>query len=226
MMKYTYRFKRHGFTLLEMVFVIIVLGILASLAVPRIDRDLKQEAADNILSDIRYTQHLAQMGSKQMFNDPRWERRYWRIVFGSCTGNDKFYMIGTDDDMDGSNNAYFENTEAAIDPSNGKYMFWTNGNDCSNGGDNNASSRIFISKKYSIKNVTSSGGCANATHIGFDHLGRPQHGVGFSNANLPEHKGYMSSTCTFTFTLEDDSTFSIAIEPETGYAYISSQLGS
>jgi len=44
------KMQNSAFTLLELVFVILVLGILTALAIPRIDRDLRQEAADNILS--------------------------------------------------------------------------------------------------------------------------------------------------------------------------------
>lgn len=56
--------KHPAFTMIELVFVIVVLGILSALAMPRIDRDLRQEAKDNILSSIRYTQHLALIDEK------------------------------------------------------------------------------------------------------------------------------------------------------------------
>jgi len=40
---------KNAFTMVELLFVIIVIGILASLAMPRLDRDNKQEASDNKL---------------------------------------------------------------------------------------------------------------------------------------------------------------------------------
>jgi len=212
--------------MIELVLVIVVLGILAALAIPRMERDLKQEAADNILSAIRYTQHLALIDDKHKFDKAEWQRRFWRIVFGTCTGNNKYYMIGSDDDMTGSTNAYFTQNEAASDPANGKAMFWTNGTDCSTGGDNTVSPNIFISKKYGITNISPSGGCSNL-YIGFDHLGRP-YGDKFSNSNQPDCNGSLSNDCNFTFSSDDNAfePFSIIIKAETGYAYIDGQPDS
>jgi len=225
---FTYTPLRTGFTMIEFVMVIVVLGILAAMAMPRLDRDLEQEAADNILSHIRYTQHLALTDNKQKFNKAKWQQRFWRIVFSTCTGTDRYFMIGADDDMEGSSNAFFDKTEAATDPKNGKLYFWTNGQSCSTGGDKDTSEDIFISKKYGITAVQSSGSCSNTAssmgHIGFDNLGRPHYG--FSTSSTPDYSSLITSTCTFTFTLSDGTTFSINVEPETGYAYISGQSSS
>ena len=219
---------RKAFTMLELVFVIVVLGILAAMAIPRLDRDLKQEAADSILSDIRYTQHLALIDDKHKFDDPKWQQRFWRIVFSTCTGSNRFYMIGTDDDMESASNAFFDKNESAVDPANGKPMFWSTGTDCSSGGDTSVSDRIFISKKFGITDITPSGGCSTTAntkgHIGFDHLGRPHYG--FSSSTAPNYSSYMTSTCVFTFTMSDGDTFQIEILPETGYARIVDQNAS
>ncbi len=212
--------------MIELVMVIVVLGILAALAIPRFDRDLKQEASDHILSSIRYTQHLALMDYKHEFNDSYWQQRFWRIVFGTCTGSDKYYMIGSDDSKDSANNAYFDQNESAIDAITGKPIFWTNGTDCTSGGDGSVSEDIFISKKYGITAVTSSGGCNGGVHIAFDHLGRPHHGVNFSQSTVPNYSGYMKNICSFTYTMSDGDTFIIDILPETGYASIRGQEGS
>ena len=218
--------KRPAFTMIELVMVIVVLGILASLAMPRLDRDLRQEAADTILSNIRYTQHLALTDNKHMFNNAQWQRRWWRIVFSTCTGTDRYFMVGSDDNMTGGTNAFFAQTEAAADPRTGKPLFWTNGQSCAAGVDTSASSEdIFISKKYGITNIVSSGSCGNTAnskgHIAFDNLGRPHYG--FSNSAQPNYASLINVRCTFTFTLSDGDTFIIHIEPETGHAFIQNQ---
>jgi len=214
--------KRPAFTMLELVFVIVVLGILAALAMPRLDRDLKQEAADNILSSIRYTQHLALIDFKHDFKETQWQQRFWKIMFAPCSTTEMFYRVGSDDNMTGS--GLFTINEAAIDPANGKPMFWVNNTDCSNGDTSGTvSENIFISKKYGITSISTTN-CNNIAHIGFDHLGRPHQS--FGGSTVPDYSTYMRTACIYQFTMSDGDTFSIRIEPETGYASILGQTGS
>lgn len=212
-----YRMRR-AFTMIEVVMVMIVVGILASFAIPRMERDLKQEAADNILSAIRYTQHLAQMDDKHKFDNPKWQQRFWRIYFGTCGGK-PFYAIGSDDNMDSANNARVDFNESALDPANGKHI-WAHDSNCA-GGHNLAdlSPNIFIGKRYGVTSVTVGGGCSNK-YLGFDHLGRPFNGS-FPFSEKPDYNGTIHSACELDFTLSDGSSFRIHIEPETGYSYIS-----
>jgi prepilin-type N-terminal cleavage/methylation domain-containing protein len=209
-----------AFTMIELTFVIVVLGILASLAIPRLDRDYQQEAADAMLSHIRYTQHLALTDNKHMFDNRRWHQQFWRIVFSTCSGGDQYFMIGSDASMDGASNAFFAQDEAAIDPKDGKPYFWSNGADCSSGGDGTVSNSIFISKLYGISDVVASGGCQGG-HLGFDNMGRPHYGFGTSTA--PDYSSRITTPCTFTFELESGDNFAITIQPETGYAQIVGQ---
>ncbi len=213
--------KNNAFTMIELVFVIVVLGILAVVTIPKLDRDLKQEAGDTILSAIRYTQHLALTDNKHKFDDPTWQRAFWKVSFENCSGGDLFMGIGTDMDREGDTDL----NEAALDPSNGKPMFWQNTSPCGSGDEVSSSSEnIFLAKKFGVTAVSGTNGCAGVQHIGFDHVGRPH--VSFSGSNIPNYASYISNTCTLTFTMSDSTTIAINIEPETGYAYISDQLGS
>jgi len=211
--------KRSAFTMIELVFAIIVLGIMAALAIPRLDRDLKQEAADNVLSAIRYTQHLALIDDRHKFDKAKWHRRFWKIMFAQCSDGNDFYRIGNDDDMDSTST--FEQSEAALDPTNGKPMYVANNGDCSA---INISPNILIGKKFGVTANNGTGGCNGLKHIGFDHLGRPH--TGFSGSDKPDYSSYMTSACILNFTMADGETFQIHVEPETGYAFIVGQPDS
>ncbi|MDQ7047951.1 MAG: type II secretion system protein [Sulfurovum sp.] len=213
--------KRKAFTMIELVLVIVVLGILSALAMPRLDRDLEQEAADNILSAIRYTQHMALIDNKHDANTTQWQKAFWQIQFAPCSDGKFFYRVGADHNMDSGST--FEKPEAATDPMNGKPMYMNNGGDCSA---TDFSPNILIGKKYGLTSITGTGGCADRQYIGFDYLGRPQQV--FSTSSEPNYSSYMSTNCTFTFSSDSGSfdDFAIIIEKETGYAYIVGQEDS
>jgi len=209
--------------MLELVMVIVVLGIVASLAVPRLDRDLRQEAADNILSDIRYTQHLA-LSDYQHSTNPIWQRGFWRIGFRNCSGGGLYTVVGSDNINDLTGSGEIGANEAAMDPTTGKKMHWVGSSSCPNGGDDLTSDRIFITHKFGVKTFATSGSCSGNQYIGFDHLGRMHNG--FAASSAPNYASYKGTNCVFTFTMSDDTTFKIIIEPETGHAYIDGQLDS
>ena len=61
---------KKAFTLLEIVFVIVVIGILATVILQRRQDNSLREAALQLISDIRYTQHLALTDDKYNPKDP------------------------------------------------------------------------------------------------------------------------------------------------------------
>ena len=207
------RKNRAAFTMLELIFVIVVLGILAALALPRMDRDLRQEARNNLLSAIRYTQHLALMDDKTDPSRTDWQKTLWQIRF-TGSGNIWSYTIGTNRD----HGANIDKNESAIDPANGKYMY---NNDPSNQA-NDESSNIFLTKKYGIDTITfnnCSGADSRGTtakHIAFDHLGRPHRGITTADN---DYGTYVDSDCTITFTFQTSgiTPLILTIAKETGY---------
>jgi len=206
--------KHSAFTMIELVFVIVVLGILAALALPRFDRDLRQEAADNVLSSIRYTQHLALNDDKTDPFDTNWQQKLWSIHFTTATSG-SYYTVSSDLDKSG---LPAEKSETAIDPVNGKYMYHHHNNPVQG----NESPNLLIGKKYGIGSIDFTGTGCSQKHIAFDQLGRPHNSIG-SASN--DYSTYMNTDCniTFNFTGNVATSFNIIIKKETGYAYIEGQ---
>jgi len=214
--------KRNAFTMLELVMAIVVIGILAALAMPRIERDLRQDAGDNILSAIRQTQHLALNDNKTNPNSLTWQQTLWQIRF-SNGGGEWWYTIGANNDQ--SNN--LDQAESAFSISTGKFLHSTDASPA----DPNESKEIFLTAMYGINGVaindcTTPNGTA-AMHIAFDYLGRPHGGVTQGGGNDFGTLVTDANGCTLTFTFADGSpNLNIRIERETGYAFIVGQPNS
>jgi len=213
--------------MIELVFVIIVLGILASVAMDRTDRDLKQEASETILSHIRLAQQLALSDNKHRSdNDVRWQTSYWRFQFSNCsfTGNVKpIYAVGS-----APLNGNLSKITSAIDPINGKYLFGSC-TETSNGPD--VSEDVFAGRHFGVKKMKLTGciGTSNTAdrgkNFGFDYLGR-------LHIKLQQYDGtnffdnIATRDCNLTVTMSDDDNFTITIEAETGHSFIVGQENS
>lgn len=92
--------KRTAFTLLELVFVIIIIGILAVLAMPNFRGNPLQTAAEQVAGHIRYTQHLAMVDDKFDPANGTWFQDKWAINLCQPA-----YMVST-----------LNNTMTATDP--------------------------------------------------------------------------------------------------------------
>jgi len=213
--------KRQAFTMIELIMVIVVLGILAALAIPRLERDIRQEAADSILSAIRYAQHYALMDNVTDPNEGKWQRKFWRFGFQGCSDNGMFYYVASDKDTGGNIDA----GEEIIDPATGLPMMGLNGAPCASdlSGQTNASANIFITKRYGITsaNIAWSGGCTGGSnYIGFDHLGRPHRG--YTVSLTPDYASIITADCNLTLTFEQDNIDPLIfiIEKETGHVSI------
>ena len=227
--------------MIELVFVIVILGILSSLAMGRMDRDLEQEAASSILSHIRLTQQLALNDNKHLstgsVNQVDWQKSYWRFQFTNCDfdGDVKaIYSVGSGNRN--TNQGKLKKEDTAIDPTNGKYMFAT----CNeNMIGNDVSQQIFVGKHFGVEKMEMKK-CTSPQYtgqnFGFDYLGRPHVGIsGYKGAN-----GYFNKLatrdCELIVTMgtdinndgeiNDDDNFKIIIESETGHAYIEGQEDS
>ena len=189
--------------MLELVFVIVIIGIISAMVIPRMDRDSLFEAADQTLKHIKYTQHLAM--TQDVYDDTlaNWFRRRWEIQFFTCGG----YAVHSDTNMNNSANA--ARNESAVDPQTGKFLYTTA--TCTMPAANTDYERVNLAGYFGITDIGFSAGCAGNQQISFDTLGRPY----ITNSV----NGVLKNNCEITLTSSTGSE-TIRIHPETGYACI------
>lgn len=217
--------QRNAFTSLELVMAIVVLGIVAALAMPRLERDTRQEASDAIVSAIRYTQHLALSDDVTDPNNPMWQRKFWRFGKQGCSDNGIFFYIASDKDAVGG----ISELEAAQNVKDGDWLNGVNTAPCESdlsaqtfADGTRASKSIFLTKRFGIKEDDNAmfagcGGVATGRYIGFDYLGRPH--KGFAGSTTADYSSILRTDCNLVFTFTDTSIpdLNITIEKETGF---------
>ncbi len=202
--------------MLETVIVLVVVGILTAMAIPRLTQDRLQESADQILSHIRYTQHLAMMDDRFDPLTQNWYQSRWMISFRQCGGS-WYYVIGRDEDLGGA----IGKSESARNPADGKYLFMNNIT-CTLA--NDESSEILIGDRFGIDTISFSPGCGGNQYVAFDHLGRP-YATTLGTYSIPNMYDIATNDCQIVFS-GDSGSFTITVTAQSGYAYISSMSGN
>jgi len=215
---------KKAFTLIELVFVLVVIGIIAATIIPRTNTNPLQEAAVQILSHIRYTQHLALVDDKFDQADSSWYKKRWLIVFDNnvSVSKDTAYTIFSDNNGANNGDPDVGVGEIAINPQ-ALDKELTGGYGLSILPSNTAvTKKLNLTKSYGVTDVSFSGaGCVNDTarRLNFDHQGRPMIGnlsgltEAYSNSTL------LQADCNITIS-DGTNNAIITISPETGYARI------
>ena len=125
-----YNLFKKAFTLLELIFVIIIIAIIIATMIPDSKDTKLSEGATQLVSHIRYTQHLAMIDDQFDATDATWYQNLWQIRF-----NGNQYSIVSDNNnrfaqspLDGVNlnnidlNANFGATVALSGGCNGATM--------------------------------------------------------------------------------------------------------
>ncbi|MEJ2415082.1 MAG: prepilin-type N-terminal cleavage/methylation domain-containing protein, partial [Sulfurimonas sp.] len=177
---------KKAFTMLELIFVLIVIGILAAIIMPRMERDPVREAAIQLVSHIRYTQHLAMVDDKYNASNNQWYKERWQLKFKNShleTNDKESYTIFSD------SGAYSGNAnskaEIATNPQD-KSKLLTGGDSAVYYNDKEATTNMNLGMKYGITGVTLGANCTdnNSKGIAFDHFGRPLKGA-FNSFTAP-----------------------------------------
>ncbi len=199
---------KKAFTMLELIIVMTVAAIIAVVLIPRFSDSRLREAADQILSHIRYTQHLAMIDDRFDPQDPNWHQERWQISFKQCVDGDWYYVVGRDINQNGG----VDKNGSAVNPADGKKMFTSN--QCTL--QNDESDQILLTKRHLIDTVQFGADCGNNQYIAFDNLGRP-----YRTTLGAEPLDLLTGDCDITFK-SPDGNFTITVTQETGYARLSS----
>nr|WP_314469464.1 prepilin-type N-terminal cleavage/methylation domain-containing protein [uncultured Campylobacter sp.] len=218
---------KKAFTMLELVVVIVVIGIIAAAALPRINDDHIAEAADQVVSHIRYTQHLAMQDSKFDPTDARWFRKRWSITFTQAAfcggGNEWRYSVYHDDgNTTGNLNSVNEVARDPLDPNRFMSSGWAGiaNADCAN-----VSNKYNLTTNFGITNVQFRGVCGQAglQTLSFDEFGRPMRSVSTPNGGGAtrgyNRLVYNGQNCQIVLTTAR-RTATITIAPETGFVQV------
>lgn len=235
---------KKAFTMIELVIVIVVIGIIAMVTIPKYDQNRVLIAAQQIATHIRYAQHLAMIDNRTDLiakpaprpatdpNGDQWWRERWTIAFTqNINGNRWGYSIYSDFSRNGSLNSP---NEVAPDPQNPNRLLTAASNIPAIPA-NRINNKLNIGKTYGIRNVTFSGGCAQNGNqaISFDEKGRP-----FLNASTTTvgaranpSVGRIARRCEINIGDGDTNATStnvakICIEVETGYVTYGMERGA
>lgn len=232
---------KKAFTLIELVFVMVVLGILVFALWPTKQPTQAFEAARQIVAHIRYTQHLALNDDKfatHTYIDKDgvansiakdWYKRLWRITFSNigavpgCKSGGWRYAVyqniaGDLSDKGQPNGA----NEAASNPAQaGKVL-----SACYSGLSTNTSDELNLGQTYKIENIDFSEFAAGGRIQGiiFDELGRAYPNgnwtVPYDNRRAFRFSEGDSSFGRIRLSAEDGSRANILVFGETGYACV------
>ena len=220
--------KKSAFTMLELVFVIVVIGILSAVFIPKFGQNKLSEAANQLIAHIRYTQHLAMIDDQYNANDASWYEKRWQIVFGTSayTGGNLAYTIFSDISLTGQADI----NEIAKNPLDKSKLLSGGYSGTLYTSDSQATSQLNLGQKYGIVDFHLTGGStgSSAYRVVFDHLGRPYR-ADISTTTSPQNRLATSkiyiklcrSNCIGSnSTINSTEEAVIVIEPETGYVHL------
>ena len=225
--------KKRAFTMIELVFVIVVVGILAAVMIPKLNRNGSREAATQILTHIRYTQHLAMQDDKYVdsVNEKLWFKMRWGITFNKTSlqecsidkpgANSWKYSVFFDKSLKGNPNS---KDEIANDIYKSGKLLTAGWSGISDSDCKKINKELNIEKRFGITEIKLLDGCKNknSTTISFDEMGRPMKVVsatGGRGAKRPYNR-LLKKDCKINITDKRGNQTTIIIEKESGFTYI------
>jgi prepilin-type N-terminal cleavage/methylation domain-containing protein len=216
---------KKAFTMIELVFVIVVMGILAATILPSTRTNPLEEAAVQLLSHIRYTQHLAMVDDVFDADDSIWYKKRWQLVFSNAVNPNSTvaYTIFSDTATGVATSVAGDAdiSEVAINPQNRTKRLTGGYASAISSTHAQVTKKLNLQLSYGIDRVDFDDGCNGGLRLFFDNNGRPMKGDqdSMTGAYSAGTQRLITSACTIVL-FSADNNISITVQPETGYANI------
>ena len=203
---------RRAFTMLELVFVIVVLGILAVAIIPQMDRDNIGEAAYQVARHVRLAQHYALVEDRFYNTDPTtpagtdWRKTMWRITFVNGSEGDCYQVHADRDGLGGAP----DDEEKAVDPMT-KQFVW-GGTSCRDT-QTDVNPGVLLWKKFAVSSVDVCSVGGTPKNIAFDNMGRPGQ---IENGTM----NFLDDDCDILITTNDGNTATVTVHQDTGFVEV------
>ena len=211
--------------MIELVFVIVVMGILAATILPSTRTNPLEEAAVQLLSHIRYTQHLAMVDDVFDADDSIWYKKRWQLVFSNAVNPNSTvaYTIFSDTATGVATSVAGDAdiSEVAINPQNRTKRLTGGYASAISSTHAQVTKKLNLQLSYGIDRVDFDDGCNGGLRLFFDNNGRPMKGDqdSMTGAYSAGTQRLITSACTIVL-FSADNNISITVQPETGYANI------
>ncbi|PRM88267.1 hypothetical protein CJ671_09010 [Aliarcobacter cryaerophilus] len=196
------------FLILELVFVIVILGILYTVFTPKLPNYKLDEVINRVLIYLNYVRYKALVDDKFEMFEPEannWYKGRWTLKFMRCREDEgggiyfNIYSENNDKGHSGQN-------ESLKDPLTNKYIFTSNY--CKKNPEN---SPFVLLKNYNIEDVQIS--CNTTTSLGQISFGVD----GKIYTQLTTENLELKKPCTIRFISKTKEFKDIIIYPKTGY---------
>lgn len=198
--------SKKSFSLIELIFVIVLIGIISSAIIPQTQISKLNLAANKIILYLNYTRYIAHIDNKHNIEDDEWEKKRWTLKFQRCssTTGGLYYVVYSDTS---GGTAHFKKAETLKDPLSNKYLY--SGYDCENSYDE--SKYILLTKEFGVNKVDVS--CNTTSSIGQISFGYD----GKIYSNLGTTPKQIEESCRIKLFDKNNEFVTISIEPNTGY---------
>lgn len=203
---------RKSLTLIEVVFVILIIAILYTLSFPKKLDSKLQDATSYLITYLNYTRYLALIDEKYDPYDNLWFRKMYRLRFENCSSSvGGFYFISFSDE---NKTGHAKKEDSIRDPLTYKHLYSRYTCDPKE----DESKYILLTKEFGITKIHIS--CNSTTSIGqiiYGSDGKIFSRVGTNPSD--EGKFEIENRCFIQLYDKNNNQSTIIIEPKTGYAY-------